>query len=175
MGGFIGTKEGVEKYARDLVADWTDQLETLSQIAKSEPQAAYSAFTARFRHKLSYFIRTIPELHTPGILQPFDDKINNVFIPAITEGHICSRDDRRLLSLPVRMGGMGIPIFSDSAVAEYQNSKNVTTYLREKVLAQESDFQPDAQQQKQIESNIRKEREEKHNIMLEQVRNNMSK
>ena len=81
------------------------QLEVLSNIAKSEPQAAYSAFTAGFQHKLTYFIRTIPDL--AEILKPLDDYINDHFLPALTEGHILSDKDRRLLSLPVRLGGLG--------------------------------------------------------------------
>ena len=54
--------EGKEKYVRELVDDWVSQLDVLSEIARSEPQAAYSAFTSGFKHKLTYFIRTMPHL-----------------------------------------------------------------------------------------------------------------
>ena len=67
----------------------------MSKIAKSEPQEAYSCFTAGFRHKVTYFIRTIPDL--VDIMAPLDEIIDNQFIPAITEGHQCSIRDRKLL------------------------------------------------------------------------------
>ena len=56
-------------------------------------------------------------------LKPLDDVINNKFIPALTEGHKCTTDERMLLSLPIRYGGMGIPILVDSSTREYENSK----------------------------------------------------
>ena len=40
LGGFVGKKEGAEKYIHDLVEEWVEELEILSKIAKSEPQAA---------------------------------------------------------------------------------------------------------------------------------------
>ena len=70
LGGFIGSNEGSENYVGDLVKEWVEELETLSNIAKSEPQAAYSSFTAGFRHKITYFIRTIPNVKE--ILKPLD-------------------------------------------------------------------------------------------------------
>ena len=44
----MGKAEGSEKYVQELVDGWVEQLKTLSKIAKSEPQAAYSSFTAGF-------------------------------------------------------------------------------------------------------------------------------
>ena len=96
------------------------QLETLAEIAKSEPQSAYTAFTSGFKHRMTYFMRTIPNLQE--VLQPLDDTINTKFIPAITEGHNCSEDDRRLLALPVRLGGLGLPIFTELCEREFRNS-----------------------------------------------------
>ena len=37
-------------------------LTELSKIALTEPQAAYAAFTSGFKHKLTYFIRTMPNI-----------------------------------------------------------------------------------------------------------------
>ena len=65
LGGFVGTNEGRENYVNGLVEDWISQIEVLSEIAKCEPQAAYSAFTAGFKHKLTYFIRTTKSHRDP--------------------------------------------------------------------------------------------------------------
>ena len=90
--------------------DWISEINTLSKIACSEPQAAYSAFIHGFQHKLTYHIRTIPSVSQ--LLVPLDDIITNKLIPALTDGHICSDSERVLLGLPIRMGGLGVPIFS---------------------------------------------------------------
>ena len=50
------------EYVDDLVKDWNSQLHMLSTVAESEPQAAYSAFVSGFKNKLSYFMRTIPDI-----------------------------------------------------------------------------------------------------------------
>ena len=120
LGGFVGTVEAIREYVQALVDDWMEQLEVLTSIAKTEPQAAYSAFTSGFKHKLTYYIRTIPNIS--DIIKPLDDLVNSEFIPAITEGHKCNRLERTLLSLPVKLGGMGIPIFSDLCDIEFNNS-----------------------------------------------------
>ena len=65
LGGYVGTEEGSRKYFKELCDEWCSQLEELSKIARTEPQAAYSAFTAGFKHKLTYFLRTIPNLAEP--------------------------------------------------------------------------------------------------------------
>ena len=43
-----GTAEGAEEYVKSLQKEWVAQLEELSKIGQSEPQAAYAAFTAGF-------------------------------------------------------------------------------------------------------------------------------
>ena len=53
-------------------------------------------------------MRTIPEMS--NYLKRLNYIINTEFIPAITNGHHCSVEERKLLSLPVRMGGMTTPI-----------------------------------------------------------------
>jgi hypothetical protein len=173
LGGFVGTREGAEKYVGELVEDWVEQLKELSRIAKAEPQAAYSAFTAGFRHKLTYFMRTIPDLML--VLKPVDEIINKSFIPSITEGHVISSDDRKLLSLPVKLGGMGIPIFTEICQSEYENSLKATQLIRPKIVAQETSFTLDRRAESAIDREIRKERDVKNQGILEDLRLRMSK
>ena len=173
LGGFIGTEEGKVRYVKNLVDDWCNQLLKLSEIAKSEPQAAYSAFTAGFKHKLTYFIRTIPDIKT--LLTPIDDVIDENLIPALTEGQILNFDDRALLSLPVRLGGLGIPIFSKLSEEEYANSKSATETLVKKIVRQDSVYVYDKARDNEVNLNIKKKREKYQNDLLEQLRSRMSK
>ena len=111
------------------------QLDILTSIAKTEPHAAYTGFVSGFKHKMTYFMRTIPKM--ADALRPLDEKLNKEFIPAITEGHVCSHTQRMLLSLPVRLGGMGIPILTELCESEYKNSKRATQQLTERIKSQQ--------------------------------------
>ena len=127
LGGVIGNESFKESYTQDLVDEWVRQIKLMSEIAKSEPQAVYAAFTAGFINKFSYHIRVIENFATK--LQPVEDAISQYLIPALTERHRCSQNDRKLLSLPVRLGGLSIPILTESAPAEHMNSKKICHQL----------------------------------------------
>ena len=74
-----------------------------------EPQAAYCAFVGGFKHKVTDTIRTVPDIHEH--LEKLDQAVDTNF----TDGHFCNEMERKLLSLPVKYGGVGIVIFCDIA------------------------------------------------------------
>ena len=78
-------------------------------------------------HKVTYTIRTIPDICQH--LQKLGQYIQKVFIPALIDGHIPNNVERKLLSLPVKLRGMGIVFFADTGKTEYQNSRNITESL----------------------------------------------
>ena len=104
LGGFIGSKEGKHGYASDMIDKWYEQVKILSSIARSE-QAAYTGFISGFKHRVTYFLRTIPELRSHII--KLDEAVSHLFIPAITYGHECSEDERNL-ALSIKLGGLSI-------------------------------------------------------------------
>ena len=85
-------------------------MNNLCEIAKLEPQAAYSCFVSDFKHKLNYIMRTIPDIS--HLLKPIDDIILTKFIPAITDGIKINKKERKLLSLHAKYDGLAIPIFA---------------------------------------------------------------
>jgi hypothetical protein len=105
-------------------------------------------------------------------LSKLDDIVDNVFIPAITEGRVtvCSTDERLLLSLPVKKGGLAIPIFSNVAEFEFANSRLATQQLVINIKNQDSTSPVDREQYKISRKNIINAREERNNRILEQVR-----
>ena len=129
LGGYIGSEDGWDEYADELVNSWCGQLMVLSKIAKTEPQAAYAAFVSGFKHKLTYYIRTMPNIKQH--LTRLDAVVDNVFIPVITDGHLCTTDEQLLLSLPVKKGGLTLPIFSTMVDFEFANSRAATEQLVE--------------------------------------------
>ena len=82
----------------------------LCDIARIEPQTACSCFVSGSKHKLTYIMRTIPNISHQ--LEKIDELILTKFMPAITGGIYVIPDERYLLPLPAIYGGLDIPIFS---------------------------------------------------------------
>ncbi len=127
LGAVVGTETFKSEYVKKFVQDWVKQLKVLSEIAKAYPQSAYCAFTAGFAHKFNYVNRTIPNIKEE--LQPLENIIRHHFIPALCEGRTCNDHERQLLSLPVKMGGLGIINVTEMCDLEFQQSIKVTQNL----------------------------------------------
>ena len=76
-------------------------------------------------------MRTIPNIE--HLLQPIEDIIRHKFIPAICENRMCSDDDRLLLSLPVRLGGLGITNIVSISDLEYDFSNKITKKMQNNI------------------------------------------
>ena len=75
LGAVVGSDSYKLEYVDNLLKDWNSKLCMLSTAAESQPQAAYSAFVSGFKNKLSYFMRTIPDIS--NLLIPIEDTIRN--------------------------------------------------------------------------------------------------
>ena len=113
----LGSEAFKVSYAKSFVDDWIKQLKL--------PRCAYS--TSCFKEKLTYFKRIA--LSLGELLKALEDVIRFHFLPAITGGHFCSDNERILLSLPVRFGGLAIPLFHSDGKYEYENYRNLTPSL----------------------------------------------
>ena len=139
LGGTIGKEEFKSTYIKSRVNEWVEQIQSLSEIAKCQPQCAYSGFIGGFVNKFTYHIRVIGNIKEN--LQPVDDAIDNMLIPSLTEGHRCSALERKLLALPVKLGGLAIPVISEiSDETEHQNSKTVSEKLTSNIIEQRKEF-----------------------------------
>ena len=96
--------------------------------------------------------------------------MHNVFIPPITDSHMCSADERLLLSLPViKKGGMTIPFFSAVADLEFANSCTAGEQLFEHINNQESIAPVDSEQIKTSRRRIANNRGDVNNTILQQL------
>ena len=172
LGAVIGSKLFKKSYSQSLVDEWIIQLKLLSKIAESEPQSAYAAFVGGFRGKLTYFLRTIPSLGES--LKPLEDVIRFHFIPAITGGHLCSDNERLLLSLPLRFGGLAIPLFHKDAQYEYKNSRKLTSSLAKLIKEQNQMYIVNELEIKSIKGNIKTEKEERHKTTLVEIKRRLT-
>ena len=168
LGASLGTSDYKNEFVSSLVKTWVDQIHVLSEIASYEPHAAYIAFTSCIRHRYTFYMRTIPGIE--ALLQPLENALRNKLIPALTDGRHVSDDERKLLSLPPRLGGMGLIMPSEIAEDEFENSRVATVDLANAIQEQLIELPPglDAKS-KEAKAGIRKARRDKQALMLEDI------
>ena len=94
-----------EEYVDEKVEEWVAQVTSLAEFATTQPQSSYAAFVFGLRHRWTYFLRTLPDI--APFLEPLERAIADLLVPAITE-HVTTQEERDLLELPVRLGGLGV-------------------------------------------------------------------
>ena len=172
LGAIVGSEEFKDDYVKMNVEEITAELEKLSKIGETEPHDSYAAFTHGWKHKWIYLSRTIADIGE--LMGPLENCIRYSFIPAITNGHICNDEERLILMLPPRLGGLGIPNPVTSADQEYDNSLKVTSALAEKIITQDQWNDVDGQNIKEIKNKISKERFINQENCLKEILPNLS-
>ena len=157
LGAAIGSQDFKVEYFAEKVEEWCEEVRKLSEFAKSQPHAAFSAYIHGQQHKYRYFMRTIKDIS--GCLQPLDDIITNTFLPAVTGFNITSAAERELLSLPIKNGGMGIEILADISDVELDRSVEVTAPLAA-IIALQSEELPNQEQIDEAKSRVRAQKAE---------------
>ena len=149
------------------------EIEVLSQIAKVEHQAAYCCFTTGFKHKVTYLMRTTPNINEE--LRGLDDAINNKLISFFTENKLCGNDERLLLSLPTKLGGMGIPVFFEIANIEFQNSSLLTKEHVSLIARQETLYGIQKETINNIKKKIKRDRQEYNQEKLNDTKSRLTR
>ena len=116
-------------------------------------------------------MRTIPGISKQ--LTKLDEPISTVFLPSITNGIVINPSERKLLSLPPKLGGLGIPIFSEICQFEYENSIKLTKPLCTSIINQNRQTNSDDQNDN-IKNKIHIDRIKRNNETLEKLRASMS-
>ena len=143
LGAVIGAESFKEEYVANLDSTWCLELEKLSSIAISQPQAAFIAFILGYRHKFTYYLRTIPNI--ADWLTPLEDLKATQLLPSILRQDI-SKIDRETFALPTRNGGLGIPCLHEEAEFEFSTSITISGQLAELIMAQSSVLTLDEQE-----------------------------
>lgn len=128
---------------------------SLSEIAVSQPHAAYAAFTHGLSHRWLYLVRTVKDIS--ALLSPLSDAINLHFIPALTGQPACSKELRALLALPCRIGGLNIPDPSNMSSLQFSASFRITAPLAALIVQQEERYDI-KDKVRQVKETIRKEK-----------------
>ena len=101
-GALLSSVSFKESYVSEKVNQWVKELEKLTDTARSQPQSAYSAYVNGYKHKFTYFMRTIPDIAIQ--LQPIEDLIHRKLFPAVMNSDVSSLD-KSLFTLPTKYGG----------------------------------------------------------------------
>ena len=137
MGAVIGSPLFRSEYVKKKIELWIEDIEQLAKIAESEPQLAYSAYTKALCMRWCFLQRTVPDIQAFFI--PLEETIREKLIPAII-GRKISDLERRIVALPVRLGGLGIQNPVSTADTEFRNSCIVTENLTTLIVRQETNL-----------------------------------
>ena len=106
LGAVIGSVAFREEFVKKHVDEWIVEMKCLSEVAKTQPHAAYSAFVHGLTSRWSYIMRTIPNIS--HLLTPLEDVIHQEFIPSLSGRPASSNVERKIFALPARLGGLGL-------------------------------------------------------------------
>jgi hypothetical protein len=134
LGAAIGSTEFKTTFVVNKVSEWVNCLENLVTVAKTHPHLAYSNYVRSLKMKWSYLQRTLPDIG--HLFQPMEDILRHKLIPLFVGKHV-SDTERRILALPVKMGGMALENPVQTANHEYNNSRFATGPLVSLILAEE--------------------------------------
>ena len=76
LGAALGSRSYLEQHVGGKVEEWAGEVTRLAEFARSQPQASYAEFTFGFRHRWTYFMRTLPDIE--NLLQPLERVISDV-------------------------------------------------------------------------------------------------
>ena len=94
---------------QEKVDKWIREMESLTEISKSQPHAAYVAFTKGFKSKFTYYLRTIESFEE--YVDPIEEvMIHTSFLPALFgRAEPLPEELKELVNLSPAQGGIGIP------------------------------------------------------------------
>ena len=107
-------------------------MDLLSDIAESQPQAAYAAFVHEVYSRWTYFFRScsVPVDH----LNCLEEKIQYKFISALSGRSSINNLERDWLALPNRFGGIGLIYPTQYSISQYLASLAITRPLIDCIL-----------------------------------------
>ena len=116
---------------------WIEEIQTLEEIASTQPHAVYSALVHGVSSQWLFITRTTTDIE--HLLQPLEDAIHQILIPALTGRPPFSKVERDMLALPSRLGGLGIPNPSSNSQSSFHASVILTTPHVNHITAQHLD------------------------------------
>ena len=173
LGAAIGTESYINSYVKQKVEQWSVELERLALVATTQPHSAFAAFTHGFTSKWTHLARTIPNIS--HLLQPLEDIISTRLIPALSGRQAPNNLERNLLSLPARLGGIGLTNPTEVSTSEFAASQDITQPLSDLIAHQISSYPPAVMnKQLTIKANVKKAKRQHLSLLAANLKPNLS-
>ena len=134
LGATIGSRSYTEEYVAGKVGEWSTGIKQLAIIAQTQPHTAYCTYTHGLSSRWTFLFRTIPDI--ADLLLPLEETIQQ---HPLTGRPPCSREERDLLALPVRLGSMGLINPVSTAQHALEASVKLTSPLVATIATQDLD------------------------------------
>ena len=157
LGAAVGSDNFVSAYLDSKVASWAAQVERLSDVAATQPHAAYAAFVFGLRHRWTFVQRTMPTAQQH--MEPLQAAIRQRLIPALIH-HQPSDLEMELLTLPPSFGGMSFEDPVAESQRKHTDSIECTATLTGLICAGEQHFPPSGIPGSAVKAKIRKRHQE---------------
>ena len=135
LGAAIATQAFITDFVSEKAAEFSERLNSLAELAKSQPQAAYAVFTRCLSSEWKFISRVMKD--TSSQLDVVKDAIRRKFLPALTGRQTPGDTERDLLALSVRHRGLGVGNPVKCADIEYRNSLEMVAPLTELLVRQQ--------------------------------------
>ena len=154
LGAVVGSFK--TEYIWDKMKGWVEDIKILALIAKDDLQSAYAAMVFSIQHRWRYIQRTVPNIS--ALFKDLENEIHHTLLPAIL-GRKISSEEKDIIALPVRYGGMGIPKPEEWSDFEFEASKKVTEKLKAIIIRQDFDTNINATEIVAVKREVKHEKE----------------
>lgn len=112
-------------------------MESLTEISKSQPHAAYVAFTNGFKSKFTNYLRTIESFEE--YVDPIEELIHTSFLPSFFgRAESLPEELKELVNLSSAQSGIGIPDLKRESLEQFNASLGITPSHLNSIVPQSS-------------------------------------
>ena len=134
LGAVIGSNDFKDQYCQEKVEKWLRERESLTEISRSQPHAAYIAFTKGFKSKFIYYLRTIESFEE--YVDPIEEVIHDTFLPSLFgRAEPLPGELKELVTLSPAQGGIGIPDLKREPPEQFKASSEITAPHVDSIVA----------------------------------------
>ena len=172
LGAVIASQEYKDQYCEEKVRVWKEEIECLSEIAKSQPHATYIAFTKGFQSKFPYFMRTIGSFE--DYVEPIQEVIEDVLLPTLFgQSEPIPNEVRRLAALATGQGGLGISDLRSEAPQQFAASRLITAYV-DSITSQSSIMVPGERSTEELKRHLQSLKRASANEKIDSIDSSLS-
>ena len=135
LGAYVGDEEGRCNFVAKKVGSWASEVEQLVNAGRSQPHLLFASHTHSQQHKPTYIQRTV--IAKSSEFAPLEHTIRTELLPEITPWVALNDQQREVMAMPVRSGGIGITDPTQTAALNHQVATTATSVLVKALLGKQ--------------------------------------